>query len=335
MPAQRALASLAAVLFLGGAAAADTVEWRFNNNYAPTRPESGHIRDLAEDIAQRTDGRLKITVSEGGAMGLKDADALRYMNAGTPHMAFIWPPFLGRDAPDIANVYVFGLVSSADEHLAALPAVKEVLEEGIEKRGIEVVGFMGLSLYNASVFCREPVRNLDELRQVKLRVGTREQVETFTKLGVAAQIVAQNELYTALQNGVIDCALYTARFANSISLQEVAPHATYVGFPFPPAPYAMMVNKAAWDALPDDLKTHVEEAMTALADKTFDFTKDAEAEVAARASTTEQGVTWYPDFSAEEIDEIRAAAIETWAELAEDAGGDAEAYRQKILSALP
>lgn len=316
-------------------AAAQTIEWRFNNNYAPTRPESQYIRDLAADIEKRTGGRLVISVSEGGAMGLKDADALRYMQVGTPEMAFIWPPFLGRDAPDIANVYVFGLVSNAEEHLAALPAVKSVLEEGIEKRGIEVVGFMGLPIIDATIFCREPVKSLDELKRVKLRVGTREQVETFGKLGVAAQIVPQNELYTALQTGVIDCALYAARFAESISLQEVAKHATPVGFPFPPAPYAMMVNKAKWDTLADDLKQHVLDAMAGLEEVSFDFSRDAEAEAAAHEKLAAQGVAWYPAFSEADRAAIREAALQTWAELAAEAGGEAEAYRQRILEALP
>lgn len=330
-------AVLAAALIAGSGAppaAADTIEWRFNNNYAPTRPESAHIRNLAADIEKRTDGRLKISVSEGGAMGLKDADAIRYMQAGTPEMAFIWPPFLGRDAPDIANVYVFGLISGAEEHLKALPAVKTVLKEGLEKRGIAVVGYMGLSIIDASIFCREPVRSLDELKGVKLRVGTREQVETFTKLGVAAQIVPQNELYTALQTGVIDCALYPARFAGSISVQEVARNATYIGFPFPPAPYAMMVNKAKWDALADDLKGHVSDAMAALEEASFNFDKDAIAEQEAREKVAGQGVTWHADFSADDQAAIRAAALETWDALAKEAGGDAPAYRQRVLDAL-
>ena len=76
---------------------------------------------------------------------------------------------------------------------------------------------------------------------------------TFKALGVAAQIVPQNELYSALQTGVIDCALYAARFAQSVSLHEVAKHATYTGFPFPPVPYVIMVNQAKHAALPAEL----------------------------------------------------------------------------------
>ena len=195
-----------AVSSLGGAAQAQTVEWRFNNSYPASRPESVQIRAFAADVEKRTNGRMKISISEGGALGLKDADALRFMQTGAPELGFIWPPFLGRDAPALANIYVYGLVSGADEHLKALPALKAVLKEGIGKWNVEVPGFLGFSIVDASLFCREPVRSLDDLRKKKLRVGSREQVETFKRLGVAAQIVPQNELYSALQTGVVDGA---------------------------------------------------------------------------------------------------------------------------------
>ena len=112
-----------AVSSLGGAAQAQTVEWRFNNSYAASRPESVQIRAFAADVEKRTNGRMKISVSEGGALGLKDADAMRFMQTGAPELGFIWPPFLGRDAPALANIYVYGLVSGADEHLKALPLI--------------------------------------------------------------------------------------------------------------------------------------------------------------------------------------------------------------------
>jgi TRAP-type C4-dicarboxylate transport system substrate-binding protein len=80
-----------------GTAAAQTTEWRFHNSYAPTRIESQHLRDLAADVRARGNGRFVLNVFEGNAMNLRDADALRYMQTGTPEMSFICPPFLGRD----------------------------------------------------------------------------------------------------------------------------------------------------------------------------------------------------------------------------------------------
>jgi TRAP-type C4-dicarboxylate transport system substrate-binding protein len=168
-----------------------------------------------------------------------------------------------------------------------------------------------------------------------LRVGSREQIETFKRLGVAAQIVPQNELYAALQTGVVDCALYAPRFANSISLQEVAKHVTPTGFPFPPVPYALMANKAKWVALPADLKKGFQEAVTELERVSFNFDGDVATEKAAREKLVSQGVTWHPALSAADRTALRNSALTTWDVLAKETGGDATAYRQRILDALP
>ena len=324
-------AGLVAGLIL--ATAADATEWRFNNGYAPARPETAFVKAFAADVTERSGGAFTIEVLEGA--GLADADALRWMQTGTPEMGFVWPPFLGRDAPDLASLYVFGSISSAEEHQRALPTLQEIIAEGFAGWNIVVPGFMGLSVLDASLFCREPVRTLEELRRVKLRVGTREQVDTFTKVGVAAQIVPQNELYTAMQTGVIDCALYPARFARSISLQEVARHATYTGFPFPPVPYAIMVNQAKWASLGEEERGWLEAGLRELEQVSFDFSADAQKEEAARAAlVAEDGVTYHPAFAAADVETIRAAALETWAAVAEETGGNAIAYRERILEAL-
>jgi TRAP-type C4-dicarboxylate transport system substrate-binding protein len=67
-------------------------EWKFNNSYAASRPESVQIRNFAADVEKRTGGKFKISVSEGGALGLKDADAMRFMQTGTPDLATLSRP---------------------------------------------------------------------------------------------------------------------------------------------------------------------------------------------------------------------------------------------------
>ena len=57
-------------------------------------------------------------------------------------------------------------------------------------------------------------------------------------------------------------------------------------------------------------------------------------EQAARAKLGEQGVEFLDDFSDEDRSAFLAAASETWAELAEEAGGKAPEYRQRILDIL-
>jgi TRAP-type C4-dicarboxylate transport system substrate-binding protein len=166
MRTAKSLAMLALGATLLAATPAAAAEWSFNNNYAPTRAELGFVRDFAADVGKRTDGALTVRVFEGGAMNLPDADALRWMQVGTPELGFVWPPFLGRDAPTLASVYVFGSVADAAEHQRALPAWREILAPELGQRNIAFLGLMGLPMLDAHLLCTRPVKGLEELRGV-------------------------------------------------------------------------------------------------------------------------------------------------------------------------
>ena len=325
--------ALAALLGVGSAVA-QNVEWRFHNSYAPTRIESQHVRELAADLRTRTNGRFTLNVFEGNAMNLRDADALRTMQGGTPEMSFIWSPFLGRDDAAMSSILVFGLIRNEAELTRIMPALQQSLNEGIRRWSIEPVGFMQLGLLDASIFCRSPVRTLDELRRVKLRVGSREQVETFRALGVAAQIVPQQELYSAMQTGVVDCALYPPRILHTVSLQEVAKHGISTGFAFPPTPYVMMAHQARFRALSAENRAHLTEAVSAMETRSARFAQDATDDEAARERLRGQGVTFHGTLTEAEQQAIRTAALATWDTLMREAGGQGPVWRTRIQGAL-
>jgi hypothetical protein len=58
-------------------------------------------------------------------------------------------------------------------------------------------------------------------------------------------------------------------------------------------------------------------------------------EKAAREKLVSQGVTWHAALPAADRVALRASALATWDALAKETGGEAVAYRQRILDALP
>ena len=135
---------------------------------------------------------------------------------------------------------------------------------------------MALPLLKASIFCREePVSSLEKLRTKKLRVWSNDQVQTFTKLGVSAQIIGQNDLYVALQTGVVDCAVYPALFAHTISLNEVTKYASYL-YPVAGVPYVLGASKSAWDSLSDGERQAVSTAAERVWARTNEYSKAEE-----------------------------------------------------------
>ncbi len=328
-------AVLCAALAGATATTVSAEEWRFNNFLPETRPESAEIEQFAADVnAALAEKDFKLNVYSGGSLGIKNTDLLRVLPKGAVEMSLMWSNYLGRDAPALSSVFVQGAISTVDELKAVLPVAQEIFKEEYKDWGVATVGFVAIPTLSVSVFCRdEPVDTLAALKNVKLRVWAREQVETFTRLGVSAQIIPQEELYVALKTGVVDCALYPALYAHTISLQEVSKNASFL-YPMASAPYTLGVAADKWESTDPEIKSAIDAAANDLWERTNRYEKDLERELAAREKLGEMGVAWGKDFPEEDRALFLKAVSETWAMLAEEAGGNAMDYRQRVLTAL-
>lgn len=307
-------------------------EWRLNNFLPETRPESAQLEQFVTDVnAALADEDFKLTLYSGGSLGLKNTDLLRVVPTGAVEMSLMWSNYLGRDAPALGSVFVQGAISTVDELKAVLPVAQEIYTEEYTDWGITTIGFVAIPTLSVSVFCRdEPINTLEGLKGVKLRVWAREQVETFTRLGVSAQIIPQEETYVALRTGVVDCALYPALYASTISLQEVTNYASFI-YPMASAPYTLGVEKDRWNETRPEIKAAITDAADALWNRTNQYDQDLELELAARETLD---VTWGEDFPESDRALFLTAVSQTWEMLAEEAGGNALDYRQRVLSAL-
>ncbi len=327
-------------LFIGLAGACSVAfsacaeEWRFNNPLPEARPETKELIQFAEDVNKAVGDEFKIKMYNGGALGLKNPDVLRFLPKGAVEMSLVWANYLGRDAPALSSVFVQGSIGTVEELEKALPVVRQIYEEEFAKWGVVAAGYMAIPMLEASIFCRdEPVRSLEVLKTKKLRVWAKDQVDTFTRLGISAQIIPQEEMYVAMKTGVVDCAVYPALYAHTVSLQEVAKYAAFL-YPMAAGPYVLGVSTKKWDALDDTYKAAITKAADAVWARTNEYSDDHERELAARKKLMEAGVDWIDDFPAEDRKVFLDAVAETWKDMAEEAGGAAPEYRQRVLTVL-
>jgi TRAP-type C4-dicarboxylate transport system substrate-binding protein len=316
------------------ALSANAEEWRFNNPLPETRPETKELMQFAEDVKKNSGGEIEIKVYSGGSLGLKNTDVLRFLPKGAVDMSLAWANYLGRDAPALGTVFVQGSIGTEAELNKALPVVREIYEEEFKTWDVIATGYVALPMLEASIFCRdEPIRTLADLKKKKLRVWAKDQVSSFTRLGVSAQIIPQEEMYVALKTGVVDCAVYPALYAHTVSLQEVAKYGSFL-YPMASGPYILGMSKTKWDTLSDKHKAAITDAGKMTWDRTNQYADDHENELAARKKLETQGVTWLEDFPAADREKFVEAVSVTWKELAEEAGGKAPEYRQRVLKAL-
>lgn len=309
-------------------------EWRFNNFLPETRPESAELEQFVTDVNEALGGETSLKLFSGGSLGLPNTDTLRFLPKGAVEMSLMWANYLGRDAPALSSVVVQGTIGSIEEFEKAIPVVREIYEEEFSDWGVSSVGYVAIPMLSVSVFCRnEAVNSIEALKTKKLRVWARDQVETFTRLGVSAQIIPQEEMYVALKTGVVDCALYPALYAHTVSLQEVAGYASFL-YPMASGPYVVGVASDRWEATDDTTKQAISKAADALWNRTNQYEDDFKRELTARDTLVKGGVTWGEDFSQTDRDLFVSSVTETWEMLANEAGGKAPAYRERVLTAL-
>src|SRR5687768_12791691 len=133
-----------------------------------------------------------------------------HMSTFSKAAPFIDAPFLFRD---LAH---WNKVLDAD-------ILKPVADEISQKADVMLIGYAGGGTRN--IFVNKPVRNLAEMKNLKVRVqGAPIWSKTFAAVGMSPTVIAYNEVYNAIQNGVIAAGENEAAGVESMKFFEVAPN---------------------------------------------------------------------------------------------------------------
>ena len=132
-----------------------------------------------------------------------------HMSTFSKAAPFIDAPFLFRDLDH------WNKVLDAD-------LLKPVADEINQKAEVMLIGYAGGGTRN--IFVNKPVRNLKEMKGLKVRVqGAPIWSKTFTAIGMAPTVIAYNEIYNAIQNNVISAGENEAAGVEQMKFYEVAP----------------------------------------------------------------------------------------------------------------
>jgi tripartite ATP-independent transporter DctP family solute receptor len=133
-----------------------------------------------------------------------------HMSTFSKAAPFIDAPFLFRDLNH------WNKVLDAD-------LLKPIADEINQKAEVMLIGYAGGGVRN--IFVNKPVRNLQEMKGLKVRVqGAPIWSKTFTAVGMAPTVIAYNEIYNAIQNNVIAAGENEAAGVETMKFYEVAPN---------------------------------------------------------------------------------------------------------------
>lgn len=127
-----------------------------------------------------------------------------------------------RSAPFIDAPFVFRDVAHMGKVVKA--NMLKPIEDEVERRaGVRLIGHAGGGTRN--IFANKQIKNLAEIRGLKIRVqGAPIWSRTFAAVGMSPTVIAYNEVYNAIQNGVIQAGENEAAGVEAMKFYEVAPN---------------------------------------------------------------------------------------------------------------
>ncbi len=174
---------------------------------ATVTPEGSHwmkeMRASAEEIRDRTDGRVRIKYYGGGVMG-NDSKVLGKIRIGALHGGAFTPTALADRYADI-NLYGLPLVfDSEDEAEYVRQHLDARIQEGLEDAGFVNFGFAAGGF--ALLMSNEPVRGLSDLRGKRVWVPEGDNVSyaSMEALKLSPVTLPLTDVLTGLQTGLID-----------------------------------------------------------------------------------------------------------------------------------
>jgi tripartite ATP-independent transporter DctP family solute receptor len=194
---------------------------QFNDDHAFTKG----LAKFAELTQQYYGKPINFVLHKNSELGL-EKDYFAYMNQGiSVDYAVVSPAHMStfsRAAPFIDAPFLFRDLAHWNKVLDA-DILKPVADEIAQKADVMLVGYGGGGVRN--IFSNKPATNLAELKGLKVRVqGAPIWSRTFQAIGMAPTVIAYNEVYNAIQNGVINAGENEAAGVESMKFFEVGPN---------------------------------------------------------------------------------------------------------------
>ncbi len=161
-----------------------------------------------------------------------------HMSTFSKAAPFIDAPFLFRDLDHWNKVL--------DQDL-----LKPIADEIAEKADAMLIGYAGGGVRN--IFVNRPVASLEDLKGLKVRVqGAPIWSRTFGATGMSPTVIAYNEVYNAIQNGVIEAGENEAAGVEQMKFYEVAPNLALTEHAITIRP--LVFSGKTFRSLPEDLQ---------------------------------------------------------------------------------
>lgn len=293
--------AVASVLLLGTGASAQE-KLRIVGNFAKEHPSSQAMLLFQAEVARLSNSQATVDIFDNMQLGgaKENVDGTR---AGTVFATWVGMAFLSRTVPELEAVSLPFMFPSREAAFKVIDGpVGKLLDQKLGEKGFALLGFMELGSRQVTN-SKRPIKTLEDFKGLKIRLQPNEtHLATFRALGANAVAMDIKELYSAMQQGVVDgqenpfINIQTSRYF------EVQKYLTKTDhfFDF----IAVVANKKQIDAMKPEIGAAIRTAMKAAV--TQQRTVAAKADAAALEDLKKRGMD-YNELPPAVVDQMRAA----------------------------
>jgi TRAP-type C4-dicarboxylate transport system substrate-binding protein len=206
-------------------ARADTIKLVGASQFSEDHPFTKAMRKFEALVKERyTEQPVEFELHLNSELGL-EKDYFSYMSQGiSVDYAVVSPAHMStfsKMAPLMDMPFLF---KDQDQwrQVLAQDKLKPVADDILKKADVQILGYAGGGVRN--VFANQPVRNMDDLKGLSIRMqGAPIWTKVFSALGAAPTVIAYDEIYNAIQTGVIKAAENEAAGIKQMRFYEVGP----------------------------------------------------------------------------------------------------------------
>ena len=248
----------------GKAGTEKTIELKLATFFNTTHPITTDILGTwAEMVEEETNGQLKITLYAGETL-LKAGDLYEGVISGITDIGHNPTNYNISRFPVMSTLELPGIEWRSGK--AASYAVRDFITE-MEDELVELKDTKTLLVYGLGpghLFTREPIRSLEDLKGVEVRV-TGGLVNAFEALGAVPVAMPMPDTYDALSKGVVQANISPLEVLETWKLCEVTDYVTMTPFLYNAIHYVVM-NWDVWNSLPKE----IQDAIERVSEKVFD-----------------------------------------------------------------
>lgn len=263
-------AAMSAAIVLTGTAFTSTAyaaeyKWDLANAYGATSIHAEGDMVFANELEKLSQGKIKVTVHPGGALGYKSADHFDAVSDGAVEIADTPAGFMGGvDAIALLSSVPF-LVKTVDDAKILMEVAFNEYEKFFEENGQKL---LYTSPWPASgIWSKQPVKELANLKELKIRTYDPGGTNTFKAIGAAPIQLAWGDVVPQLATGGITSVLTSAEGGVSQKFVEHTPYFTEINYALPLN--FVHMNKDTFDNLPAELQDAVIAAAKIASDRNW------------------------------------------------------------------